>query len=317
VADDGRTGVDPTGPATAPVEGGARRASVGLLAVLAAVVVVVAGAGIVIALSRGDDDQTAGSSASATDEVGDDGAEDAADGRLAVEGTIDDDQRAGVAGIDLEAGDAVRVVVEGEGLDATVQLAVEPEALTDGFAGLVAPGGDAALVEERLARQAAILVSNISDGVNDEEIDEEDLDAMTDLIGDRVEGYEDAGYAFVGSDRVGADEPEGLQFVAPADGRYSLVVSSYGGSEGDYEATLEVVGNDDTGLDRDDIDYLDYLALYAEHLDAFCDEDFYGEDPADVTNYGPTLCDPDTLEGVLAGELNGDFTNDFGGGEAG
>jgi len=35
-----------------------------------------------------------------------------------------------------------------------------------------------------------------------------------------------------------------------------------------------------------------------------------------VTNYGPTLCDPDTLEGVLAGELNGDFTNDFGGGEA-
>jgi hypothetical protein len=101
------------------------------------------------------------------------------------------------------------------------------------------------------------------------------------------------------------------------DGRYSLVVSGYGGSEGDYEATMEVVGNDYTGLEDDDIDYLDYLALYAEHLDAFCDEDFYGGDAEDVTNYGPTLCDPDELAGTLSGEFNGDFTNDFGGGEAG
>lgn len=139
---------------------------------------------------------------------------------------------------------------------------------------------------------------------------------MIDLLGDRVEGYDDAGHLFLGTDRAGSGEPEGLQFVAPTDGRYALVISGYGGSEGDYEATMEVVGND-TGLDDDEIDYLGYLALYAEHLDAFCDEDFYGADAEDATNYGPTLCDPDELAGTLSGEFNGDFTNDFGGGEAG
>ncbi len=221
-----------------------------------------------------------------------------------------------MTGIDLDAGDAVRVVVDSDDLDPTVQLAVEADALTDGFGGLLAPGGDEDLVEERLARQASILVGNISDGVSDEVIDVEDLDAMTDLLGDRVEGYADAGHVFLGSDRTGSDEPEGLQFVAPADGRYSLVVSGYGGSQGTYEATMEVVGNDDAGLDGDEIEYLDYLALYAEHLDAFCDEDFYGDEAEDVTNYGPTLCDPDTLAGTLSGEFSGDFTNDFGGGDA-
>ena len=310
MADDGQTAVDapePVGPP--PDDGGGRRLWVVLLAV---VVVLLAAAGILAAAAVGGDDGEATSTTEADaddeDERGDD---------VATEGEIDEDQRATVTGIDLEAGDALRVVVEGDDLDATVQLAVEDDALTDGFRGLLAPGGEDELVEERLARQASILVGDISDGVSDEVIDLEDLDEMTDLLGDRVEGYEDAGYVFLGSDRTGSDEPEGLQFVAPVDGRYSLVVSGSGGSEGSYEATMEVVGNNDTGLDEDEIDYLDYLALYAEHVDAFCDEDFYGEDAEDVTNYGPTLCDPDELEGTLSGEFNGDFTNDFGGGEAG
>lgn len=309
VADAGRVATDPPGPATAPsTAGGGRRPSVGVLAVVA--VLVVAVAALVIALTVGRDDD--GSTPS--DAVADEGQ--ATDDPLEIEGAIDDDRPAAVAGFDLDAGDAVRIVVVSDGFDATAQLAVEPGAFTDGFRSLLAPGGAGDQVEERLARQAAVLVSNVSDGVDDEEIDDEDLDAMTDLLGDRVEGYDDAGYVFLGTDRVGADEPEGLQFVAPVGGRYALVVSGYGGAQGEFEATVEVVGHDDTGAD-DEIDYLDYLALYAEHLDAFCDEDFYGGDPDDVTNYGPTLCDPDTLQGVLAGEFNGDFTNDFGGGEGG
>ncbi len=310
MADADRVATDPPGPATAPsTAGGGGRPSVGVLAVVAVLVVAVAGP-LVIALTVGRDDD--GSTPS--DAVADEGQ--ATDDPLEVEGAIDDDRPAEVAGFDLDAGEAVRIVVVSDGFDATVQLAAEPDAFTDGFRSLVAPGGAGDQVEERLARQAAVLVSNVSDGVDDEEIDDEDLDAMTDLLGDRVEGYDDAGYVFLGTDRVGADEPEGLQFVAPVEGRYALVVSGYGGAQGEFDATVEVVGQDDTGVD-DEIDYLDYLALYAEHLDAFCDEDFYGGDPDDVTNYGPTLCDPDTLQGVLAGEFNGDFTNDFGGGEGG
>jgi len=316
VADDGRTTVDAPDAAAPPAEdAGGGHLSVGLLAV---VVVLLAAAGILAAVAfGGDDGDSTASSASSSSDEGEEESEDDGDDGLVSEGAISGDQRAVVEGIDLEAGDAVRVVVDSDDLDATVQLAVEADALTDGFRGLLASGGDQDLVEERLARQAEILVGNISDGVSDEVIDFEDLEAMTDLLGDRVEGYDDAGYAFLGTDRSGSGEPEGLQFVAPVDGQYALVVSGYTGSEGDYEATVEVVGNDDTGLDDDEIDYLDYLALYAEHLDAFCDDDFYAGDPDDATNYGPTLCDPDELEGTLSGEFNGDFTNDFGGGEAG
>ena len=77
------------------------------------------------------------------------------------------------------------------------------------------------------------------------------------------------------------------------------------------DVDIETESGDDDGLDPDDIEYLDDLAHYGEHVDFFCDGAFFGGDPEDVTNCGPTVCDQDALAGTLAGELNGDFTNDF------
>jgi hypothetical protein len=133
-------------------------------------------------------------------------------------------------------------------------------------------------------------------------------------IGEVSPEVADAGPLFLGTDRAAGEDPEGLQLVAPAAGTYTVVIAGYNHSEGDYEVSLEVEPADDAALDGDEIDYLDYLATYGEHVDFFCDEDFFGGDPEDVTSYGPTICDPDELAGVLSGEFNGDFTNDFGGG---
>jgi hypothetical protein len=116
----------------------------------------------------------------------------------------------------------------------------------------------------------------------------------------------DAGRLFLGTDRSG-DDVEGIQFVAPSTGTWYVVV---GGTSGEFDITTAVEPGE--AFDGDEIDYLDYLAAYGDHVDFFCDEDFYGEDPEDVTNYGPTVCDPDELAGTLSGEFNGDFTNDFG-----
>jgi hypothetical protein len=123
----------------------------------------------------------------------------------------------------------------------------------------------------------------------------------------------DVGLVFLATDRSG-DDVEGLQFVAPTAGTYTVVVTGdgFGSDQGDaIEVTIEVEPGDDDGLDPDSIEYLDYLAHYGEHVEFFCDEDFFDGDPEDVTNYGPTVCDADALAGVLSGELNGDFTNDF------
>lgn len=130
----------------------------------------------------------------------------------------------------------------------------------------------------------------------------EDLQAREYDLGVDVE----AGLVFLGTDRSG-DDVEGLQFVAPSSGTWYVVVT--GTSEGEFDLTIEVESGEDLG---DDVEYLDYVAAYGEHVDFFCDEDFFGGDPFDVTNYGPTVCDPDVLEGTIDGEFNGDFTNDFG-----
>jgi hypothetical protein len=129
----------------------------------------------------------------------------------------------------------------------------------------------------------------------------------------RTDGFEDLeprdqGLGFLATDRSG-DDVEGLQFVAPTAGTYTVVID--GDDSAAVDVTVETESGDDDGLDPDEIEYLDYLAHYGEHVDFFCDEDFYGGDPEDVTNYGPTICDEDALAGTLAGELNGDFTNDF------
>jgi hypothetical protein len=146
-------------------------------------------------------------------------------------------------------------------------------------------------------------------------VDPDDFgDGFQSLVADELDD-EEAGVVFLGTDRGGGGDVEGVQFVAPVDGEYRLVITGFDGDEGSYDAQIETEGAED--LDEDDFDLdgaievLDYLALYGDHVEFFCDEAFFGDDPEDATNYGPTICDEGTLDQVLAGELNGDFTNDF------
>jgi hypothetical protein len=187
---------------------------------------------------------------------------DGADGTGEFEVDVPDDGSAAELPVRLEAGDALRVVVEG--LDSALLLAADDEARTDGF--------------DSLEPRSQTLGVELGDGL-----------------------------IFLATDRSG-DDVEGLQFVAPSAGTYTVLVT---GSGGEADVTIEVEEGDDADLGEDEIDYLDYLAHYGEHVDFFCDADFFGGDPEDTTNYGPTVCDEESLEGVLAGELNGDFTNDF------
>ncbi len=305
VADDGVATLDPMAGTPAVADGPdrylsdqatshtaqARRFPVAVVAGLA-VLVMAAAAAIVLALGAlggGDDGGGPADDQPASDDV-------AAD-EGSFSGSLDEDEPVALTPVALEAGDALRVVVETDGLDAVVQLAVEEDALTEGFEQLLAPDGDADAVEERLQRQVEILETNTgSNDVDGEVVDE-------------------AGPLVVGTDRGGTDEVEGLQFVAPTAGTYTIVVSGYAGSEGSFSGRYEVASGDGDALDPDDIDYLDYLSRYEAAAGFLCDEDFFGADPLEVTNYGPTVCDPSTLSGVLDGSLNGDFTNDFGGGE--
>jgi hypothetical protein len=230
---------------------------------------------------------------------GDDAAEPSAGSRPSIEPAEDEDEQddelsedepAAAFAFDLEAGDALRVSVQG--LDSALFVAVAEDDVTDGFDDVLGPTQD--VREDRAERQAEVLAGEVGDDP------EEAVPELSDHL------------VFVSTDRSG-DDVEGIQVVAPADGSYLVVVT---GDEGAFELTSGIETGDADGLDPDGIDYLDYLAHYGEHVDHFCDEDFYGGDPRDVTNYGPTICDEDELAGTLSGQFSGDFTNDFGGGES-
>ena len=235
------------------------RAVVGVVVVAALVGL---GAGLLL---RGGDDDDGGSEASddaSTEPSASSGdAED--DGTGTFSGELSDEEPGATFPVRLEAGDALRAVVDGS--DTLLLLGASDEAVTDGF---------------------------------------EDLEPRDPAFGADL----DAGRVFLSTDRS-SDDVEGLQFVAPTSGTWTIVVA---GDDGGFDITVEVEPGDDDGLDPESIEYLDYLAHYGEHVEFFCDEDFYGGDPEDVTNYGPTICDPDELAGTLSGEFNGDFTNDFG-----
>jgi hypothetical protein len=231
------------------------------------VVAVLVGVGAGLLLRGGDDDEGGSAeppSGDASTEPSDDDEPD--DGTGELDGELTEDEPAATFPVRLEAGDALRVVVEG--MDTALALGASEEALTDGF---------------------------------------EDLQPREQELAEDV----DAGVIFLSTDRSG-DDVEGLQFVAPTAGTWTVVVRSFFSSGGEFDITIEVEPGGDEDLDPESIDYVDYLAHYGEHVDFFCDEDFFGGDPEDVTNYGPTVCDPETLNGVLAGQFSGDFTNDFG-----
>ena len=123
-------------------------------------------------------------------------------------------------------------------------------------------------------------------------------------------GGDAEGLLFLATDRS-REDVEGLQFVAPSAGTYTLGIV---GDDEEADAVVEVEPGDDESVEvlgDDEIDHLRYLALYGDHVAFFCDGGFFGGDPFDVTNYGPTVCDEEVLAGVVDGEFNGDFTNDF------
>ena len=278
---------------------GARRPTIGLLALV----------GMLLVGCSGDD---GGASSPATTE-GEEQEEEASSGTGEFEAELDEDEPVAAFPVELEAGDALRVVVEG--LDTALLVAASEDADTAGFKRLV--GADAEDLEDHASRNLVLLAGHVLD--DDEYLDFEnayfedelDVDELRDAVADVVDEVEDAGTIFMSTDRS-SDDVEGLQLVAPTSGTYTVFVAT--DDEGEADVNIEVEPGDDDGLDGDEIRYSDYLVHYGEHAEFFCDEDFYGADPEDVTNYGPSLCDPEELQGVLEGGFSGDFTNDFGGG---
>jgi hypothetical protein len=225
------------------------------------------------------------------------------------EGELSEEQPAAAFGIELAAGEALRGVVTG--IDAAITVAAGEDAATEGFEGLVASadeGYDGQVVGHLLRLVHDALgpdeFDELADGVDAGSVDREDLAGV---VADVIPGFDDTDAPFLGTNR--GSEIEGLQFVAPTTGTYVVIVAD---DHGAFDLTLEVEDGDDEDLDPDDIRYLDYLAHYGEHVEFFCDEAFFGGDTTDVTNYGPTVCEPDSLERVLSGQISGDFTNDFG-----
>jgi hypothetical protein len=222
------------------------------------------------------------------------------------------DDDVGAIPIELEAGDALRVAVSG--YDTAIHVALAEDDVTPGFKRLVAHDQDD--WEHHILRQLLLIgtevlddetFSDLEDAYYDEDLDAGELEAAITDVAPDLEGNA----VFLGTDH-GTEDLEGVQLVAPVSGTYTVVVlSRYTLSEVEVDVELEV--EDGEALD-DDVAYDDYIARYGEHVDFFCDEDFFGGAPEDVTNYGPTVCDPDELEGVLSDGYSGDFTNDFGGG---
>jgi len=291
-----------------PARGGCP-APAGLLAlggVLAAVLL----AAVVLVACGGDDGEDDGSGSASSS------GEDDATGTGTFDGELGGDAPPAASfPVELSAGQALRAVVREA--DTGVQLAVEEDAITDGFAGLLAVDGDEQVIEDATTRQLLIFAQAVIDDdtyldLEDEwfedRLDAEELEAA---VAEAAPEAVEAGPIVVGSDRTCCGDPDGIMFVAPADGTYTLLIATDDSSGEEFEVTIDVEDGSDDGLDEDAIDYLEYLGHYGEHVEFFCDEEFWGGDPVEVTNYGPSVCDPDALAGVMSGQ-SGDFTNDFG-----
>jgi len=288
--------------AAAPPGGSGSKLSVGLLAIVALVAAAIV-AVLVIFVFGGDDDSS---------------------GAGEFSGTIDEDNPFIVRTLELDAGQPFRVIVEpDDDLDARLTLAVGRDvAASPAFSGLI----DEDVDEDDLDDLDSDYYSDAISGYTElfsESIDEDlssDLSQagedgfgdFSELLAEELPVLAEAGIP-TGTEDFGTEgDPEGTVFLAPVDGTYSVIISGQG-TEGEVEGNIEVGDVDeDFDLDPDEpLDFVAFLEAWEPHLDFFCDEEFYGDDPEDVSEFAATLCDEDAFNELLSTDVSSDFSDDF------
>jgi hypothetical protein len=229
-------------------------------------------------------------------------------------GSITEDEPFVVRSFDLEAGEAIRVIIEpSDDLDATVTLGIDPDLATTQLFGF---SDDADLLEVYGTGYGDLfsdavpedLSGDLSSAVNDDG----DFSDLLDLVNERLPALEDAGIPGGTNNEHDAGEAEGSIFMAPLAGRYSIIVGG-SGSTGDFDGKIDTTGPSDDFDEPDpddDIDITDYYAGLAPLRNFLCDEDFWGGDPGDVSEQNDQICDDDSFDELLSTDFS-DFSDDF------
>lgn len=296
------TGAAPSGPPTAglpyvppPAEKAKGKLPVGILALVGLAVAAVVAA-LVIFLG-GDDD----------------------DGGGDLSGTISEDEPFVVETLDLEAGEALRAVVRpSDDLDATLTIAVSAETAATAAFGTFEGTGE--LDEDEVVEEYGNYYDDLFSGSVDGDLSgdlsaalSDDVDEFTDTLSDEFPVVAEAGVPF-GTNNIGGEgDPEGGIFFAPVSGTYSIIVAGRD-SEGDFEGEVETAGPDEDfeAFDPDEeLDQADYLEALDVQRPFMCDEEFFGDDPADVSETAELLCDDDAFDELLSGDISSDVSDDF------
>jgi hypothetical protein len=298
------TGGPPTGPPTAGVPayvppGGdgdkpKRKVPVGILALIGLAVAGVVAA-LVIFLGGGDD---------------------GGGGTGSFSGTISDDEPFAVRTFDLDAGEALRIKVEPDSdLDAAVTLGVDTDLAQTELFGSRGDNLDDLLSDFSFGYDE--LFSDTLDGDVSSDLSSALSDDFTDFrdqLVDSVPSLEDAGVPlFTLNTNEDEGDDEGILFLAPLEGTYSLIISGRG-TEGDFDATIETADPDGDFEDFDadeEIDLQKYYEAIDPQRDFLCDEDFWGGDPQDVSSDAEQICDDDAFSELLSGDFSADFSDDF------
>jgi hypothetical protein len=289
-------------PYVPPTDGAPQKGKVpvGILALVGLVVAALV-AGAIILLTGGDDGGGGGGA-----------------GEFA--GSITDDDPFFVRTVDLEAGEAFRVLVQpDDDLNPTVSLGVEPEVVASQIFGF---DGDASDLLSDFGSNYDGLFSDTIDGDLSGDLSEalsDEFDDFQEELSDAVPSLNGAGVPLGTNNQNEDGEDEGAIFMAPLAGKYSVIVGG-AGTTGDFEARLDTTGPSDDFEEPDpdeDIDLPAYYAGIAPLRDFLCDEDFWGGDPADVSADAEQLCDDDVFDDLLSSDFSdfsddaSDFTDDF------
>ncbi len=291
-----------------PSDGGSKRSlPVGLLALIG-VAVAAAVAGLFIFVLGGDDDSG---------------------GTGEFSGTISEDEPFVVRTFDMEAGQAVRAVVTPEGdFDPLVTLGIDRDVIATTLVASLSGIVDEDEIQDALEDEDSDYYNDLlsgydellTDGVPDDLVDDlsdelsDDFGGLQDALSDQLPVLAEAGIPSGTEDFNGEGDPEGTVFLAPLSGTYSIIVSGRG-STGDFTGNIEVEGPDEDfeAFDADEtLDIEDYFVATGAHLDFFCDEDFWGDQPEDVLSDAELLCDQDAFDEFLTDALGSDdFSDDF------
>ena len=290
-----------------PADGGSKRSiPVGLLAVIGVVVAALV-AGLFIFVLGGDDDSG---------------------GTGEFSGTISEDEPFVVRTFDLEAGEVVRAVVTPEGdFDPLVTLAIDREVVATPLLASLGGSVDEDELQDAVDDESSDYYNDLlsgydqllTDGVPDDLVDglsdelSDDFGGLQDALSDQLPVLAEAGIPSGTEDFNGGGDPEGTVFLAPLGGTYSIIVSGQG-STGAFEGNIEVEGPDedfDAFAADEGLDLLTYFEAAGAHLDFFCDEDFWGDDPSDVFANADLYCDQDSFAEFLTDNLGtDDFSSD-------